>query len=145
LNAGRLLQGFDDVGEQAFFDLVAARIAASVAARVAARVADIFANKEVADYALALLVHKEGVAEDAAPLDGGVPRKNLGVHVAQNHLRGNGVIPREQASPHGDLVFQQRSKVGGSEVSEIEDFHKNQVLRSQVLGKPCARSPSRFS
>src|ERR1039458_9893557 len=59
-----------------------------------------------------------------APLDGGVPRENLGVHVAENHLRGNGVVPREQAPPHRDLVFQQRSKVGGSEVSEIEDFHR---------------------
>src|SRR5450756_242991 len=62
MNAGRLLQGFDDVGEQAFFDLVASRIAASVAARVADR----FADKEVADHALALLVDKEGVAKDAA-------------------------------------------------------------------------------
>src|ERR1035441_2655522 len=75
MNARRLLQGFDDVGEQPFLDLVAARIAASVAHRVADRVADIFAAKEVADHALALLVHKEGVAEDAAPLDGGVPRE----------------------------------------------------------------------
>src|SRR5260370_11541062 len=136
MNAGRLLQGFDDVSEQAFFDLVAARIAASVADRVANRVAgsvaDRVADKEVADHALALLVDKEGVAEDAAPLDGGVPGENLGVHVAENHLRGSGIVPRKQASPHGDLVFQQRSKVGGREVSEIEDFHKNQVsgLRS---------------
>src|SRR4029077_11792986 len=66
MDAGRLLQGFDDVGEQAFFDLVTVRPAGSVTDRVADRVP----NEEVADNALILLVDKEGVAEDAAPLDG---------------------------------------------------------------------------
>jgi len=45
---GDCLQGFDDMGEQAFFDLVTVRAAGSPADRVA----DIFANKEVADDAL---------------------------------------------------------------------------------------------
>src|SRR5450759_938891 len=116
MNAGRLLQGFDDVGKQAFFDLVTVETAGAVADRVADR----FANKQVADHSLALLVDKEGVAEDAAALDGGVAGENLGIHVAQDHLGGGSVIPREQASPHGDLVFQQRPKVSGREVSEIE-------------------------
>src|ERR1019366_9652875 len=60
MDAGRLLQGFDDVGEQAFFDLVTVGTAGSSA------------DEEVADDALVLLVDKEGVAEYAAALDGGV-------------------------------------------------------------------------
>src|ERR1700687_369908 len=130
MDAGRLLQGFDDVGEQALFDLVTVGTAGSVADRVA--------DKEVADDALALLVDKEGVAEDAAALDGGVPGEDFRVHVAEDHLGRDGVVPGEQASPHGNLIFQQRAKVDGREVSEIEDFHK-QALGSQVSGKTRAR------
>jgi len=77
------MQGFDDVGEQLFFDLVTAGSSVSVA------------NEEVSDDALALLVHKKGIAEDAATLDGGVARKDFGIHVAQDHLRRGGVIPGE--------------------------------------------------
>src|ERR1039458_2972226 len=77
MNAGRLLQGFDDVGEQAFFDLVPVVAATSVADRVA--------DKEVADHALILLIYKEGVAKDAAALDGGVAGKDFGIHVAEDH------------------------------------------------------------
>src|SRR5208283_4621480 len=65
MDAGRLLQGFDDVCEQLFFDLVTAGTAGSIA------------DKEVADDALALLVDKEGVAEDAAALNGGVAGKDF--------------------------------------------------------------------
>ena len=130
MDAGRLLQGFDDVREQALFDLVAVGTTGSVASRVADRVAD----KEVADNALILLIDKEGVAENAAPLDGGIAGENLRVHVAEDHLSRGGIVPRELSAPHGDLIFQQRSKVGGREVSEIEDFHKKQGLRCQVLG-----------
>src|SRR5713226_4703475 len=60
MDARRLLQGFDDVSEQAFFDLVTVETTGSVADRIADRVAD----EEVADNALILLVDKEGVAED---------------------------------------------------------------------------------
>ena len=52
MDAGRLLQGFDDVREQSFFDLVALRTATSVADRVADRLAD----EEIADNALILLI-----------------------------------------------------------------------------------------
>src|SRR6266849_5372830 len=125
MDARRLLQGFDDVSEQAFFDLVTVGTTGSVADRVA--------DKEVADNALVLLVHKEGVAEDAAPLDGGIAGENFRVHVAEDHLSGGGIVPGKRAAPHGDLLFQQRAKVGGREVSEIENFHKKKVLgvRSQ--------------
>jgi hypothetical protein len=40
MDAGRLLQGFDDVREQSFFDLVAVKPATLVADRVADRLAD---------------------------------------------------------------------------------------------------------
>src|ERR1700686_740858 len=134
MDAGRLLQGFDDVGEQALFDLVTVGTAGSVTDRVA--------DEEVADDALILLVHKKGVAENAAALDGGITGEDFGVHVAQDHLGGGGVVPGKRAAPHGDLIFQQRSKVGGREVSEIENFHKKKVLglRCQVSGKTCARN-----
>src|ERR1700681_1778001 len=121
MDAGRLLQGFDDVREQSFFDLVAVRTTGSVADRVA--------DKEVADNTLVLLVDKKGVTEDAAPLDGGIAREDLGVHVPEDHLRRGGVVPGKRAAPHGDLIFQQRSKVGGREMSEIENFHKKEGLR----------------
>src|SRR5258708_28573223 len=121
MDAGRLLQGFDDVREQSFFDLVAVRAATSVADRVA--------DEEIADNALILLIDKEGVAEDAAPLDGGIAREDFGVHVPEDHLRRGGVVPGKRAGPHGDLIFQQRWKVGGREMSEIENFHKKEGLR----------------
>src|ERR1039458_8898842 len=124
MNARRLLQGFDDVSKQAFLNLMTVVTAGSFADRVA--------DKKISDDALALLINKEGVAEDAAPLDGRIAGKNLGIHVAQDHLGGGSVVPREQPSPQGDLIFQQRSKVGGREMSEIENFHnKCPVLRFQ--------------
>src|SRR5580700_6401368 len=131
MDAGRLLQGFDDVREQSFFDLVAVKPATLVADRVADRLAD----EEIADNALILLIDKEGVAEDAAPLDGGITGEDFGVHVPEDHLRRGGVVPGKRAAPHGDLVFQQRSKVGGREMSEIENFHKKEGLRCSVSRK----------
>src|SRR4029077_15750527 len=125
MDAGRLLQGFDDVREQSFFALAAVRTATSVADRVADRLA----NEQIADDALILLIDKEGVAEDAAPLDGGIAREDFGVHVPEDHLRRGGVVPGKRAAPQGDLVFQQRSKVGGREMSEIENFHTKEGLR----------------
>src|SRR4029077_12916354 len=131
MDSRRLLQGFDDVGEQALFDLVPVGTAGSVADRVT--------DKEVADNALVLLVHKEGVTEDAAPLDGSIPGENFRVHVAEDHLGGGGVVPGKRVPPHGDLIFQQRSKVGGREVSEIENFHKKKVsgLRKNMCAQFC--------
>src|ERR1700675_1731709 len=79
MDARRLLQGFDDVSEQAFFDLVTVGTTGSVADRVADRVA----NEEVADHALVLLIDKAGVAEDAAPLDRSIAGENFRVHVAE--------------------------------------------------------------
>src|ERR1700686_3032600 len=89
MDARRLLQGFDDVGEQAFFDLVPVGTTGSAADRVADRVAD----EEVDDNALILLVPKKGVAEKAAALDGGITGENFRVHVAEDHLGGGGVVP----------------------------------------------------
>src|ERR1700687_5414073 len=125
MDAGRLLQSFDDVSEQALFDLVPVGVASSVAGRVADRVPD----KEVADDSLILLVNKKGVAENAATFDGRIAREDFGVHVPEDHLSRGGVVPGKRAAPHGDLIFQQRSKVGGREMSEIENFHKKEGLR----------------
>src|SRR5712664_981242 len=124
MDTGRLLQSFDDVSEQTFFDLVPVGTAGCVA------------NKEVANNALVLLVDKKGVTEDAAPLDGGIAREDFGIHVPEDHLGRGGVVPGKRAAPHGDLIFQKWSKVGGREVSKIKNFHKKKVLglRCQVLG-----------
>src|SRR5450631_201280 len=104
--------------KQALFDLVPAGTAGSVA------------DEEIADDALALLVNKKGIPKDAAAFDGSVPGENLGIHVAQNHLGRGAVVPGEEPPPHGDLIFQQRTKVSGREVSEIEDFHDEPRFQS---------------
>src|SRR5580704_1839829 len=115
MDARRLLQGFDDMGEQPFFDFATAWTAKGVV--------NSFTNKQVPDNPLALLINKKGVAKDAAPLDSSVAGQDFRIHVTQNHFGGSSVVPREQASPRGDLVFQQRPKVSGREVSEIKNFH----------------------
>src|SRR5258708_31960924 len=92
------------------------------------------ADEKVADNALVLLVHKEGVAEDAAALDGGITGKDFRVHVAQDHLGRGGVVLGDGPLAHCDLLFQQRPKVSGSEMSQIEDFHKKEGPRSRVIG-----------
>src|ERR1700674_3342689 len=127
MDTGRLLQSFDDVREQAFFALATVGAVGSVADGVA----DKLANKEVADNTLVLLVDKKGVTEDAAPLDGGITGQNFGVHVPEDHLGRGGIVPGERAPPHGDLLFQQRAKVGGRKVSEIENVHKKAGLESR--------------
>src|SRR5258708_36071910 len=62
MDTGRLLQRFDDVSKQSFFDLVAVGTSTSVANRDSDRVTD----EEVAEYALILLGDKEGVSACAA-------------------------------------------------------------------------------
>ena len=56
--AGRLLQGFDHVREQARFNL------GSVGSAAAIR------DKEITDDTLAALIHKERIAVDSAAIDG---------------------------------------------------------------------------
>src|ERR1035441_475119 len=74
MDAGRLLQRFDDVSKQAFFNLVTVGTTGSIA------------DKKIADHSLALLVNKKRVSEDASPLDGGIAGKDLRIHVTQDHL-----------------------------------------------------------
>src|ERR1017187_219490 len=120
MNARRLLQRFDDVSKQTLFNLVTVGTTNSIA------------DKKIADHSLALLVNKKRIPEDASPLDGGIAGKNLRIHVTQDHLGGSRVVPGQDPSPHGNLIFQQRSKVGGREMSEIENFHsKCQISRLQ--------------
>src|ERR1700691_6030734 len=112
MDSRRLLERFDDMSEKALLHFEPIRRAASVA------------NKQVANHTLALLINKKRVAENTAALDGSIIAKNLRLHIAENHLGRLTVIPRQQSSPRGDLFFEQRSKVGGREVAEGEDFHK---------------------
>jgi hypothetical protein len=133
VNSRRLLQGLDDVTQKSFFHF------ASVKRLLA------FADKEVADHALALLVNEKRVAEDPSAFDGRVTGKDLGIHVAKNHLGRTRVVPGKKTRPHGNLLLQQRAKVSSREVAEIEDFHGEvQVsgLRYQVSGKSLHTLPS---
>src|ERR1017187_2743045 len=120
MDAGRLLQRFDDVSKQAFFNLVTVGTTGSIA------------DKKIADNSLALLVNKKRVSEDASTLARGIAGKDLRIHATQDHLGGSRVVPGQDPSPHGNLIFQQRSKVGGREMSEIENFHsKCRISRLQ--------------
>src|SRR5579862_652561 len=113
MDSGRLLQSLDDVRQQLLFNLVSIGTSAGTLPRTLPVVAD----KQIANHSLVLLVDKKRVAEDAAALDGSVAWENLCIHVAQDHLGGSCVVPRQQAPPHGDLIVQQRTKIGGGEVS----------------------------
>src|ERR1035438_4587688 len=119
MDPGRLLQGFDDVREQPLFNLAPVGSSSSIA------------HKQVADHAIALLVHKKRIAKNVAALNRGIAGKNLGLHVAENHLGRLCVVPGKKASPERDLFLQQRSKIGGREMAEIEDFHR-EARQSQV-------------
>src|SRR5271154_6125859 len=72
MDSGRLLQGFDDVGKQTFFDFAAIRTAGSVA------------DEQVSNDALTLFVNKKGVTEDAAALNRGIARQDFRIHVTQD-------------------------------------------------------------
>ncbi len=80
-------------------------------------------HEQVANYTLAAFVNEECVADDAAALDGGITRQNLGIHVAQDHLGRTAVVPGEQARPFPDLVLEQWTQIDRGKVSEIENLH----------------------
>src|ERR1700733_13336140 len=107
MDARRLLQRLNDVGEKPFLNFEAIKRATSIA------------NKQVADHSLALLVNKKRIAENTAALDGSITGKNLRLHIAENHLGRLTVIPRQQASPRRDLFFEKRPEVGRGEVAKV--------------------------
>ena len=86
--------------------------------------ADNVADEQVSDDAFILLVNEERVTEDAAALQGSVSGEDLGVHVAQDHLGGAGVVPGEKLGPNRNLIFEQRPKISRRKMTEIEDFHE---------------------
>src|SRR5437764_7614872 len=117
----RLLQGFDHVGQQSAFDFLAIR---AVIAR---------ADEQIADHALAALVDKERITEDFAAGDGRVTGQEFCVHVTEDHFRRTAVVPAQQLSPCADFVLEQRTQVGGSEMPEIEYFHRSSREDARAL------------
>ena len=84
VDAGRLLQRFNHVGQQAELNLSSVGKTAAVS------------DEQVANHALAAFIDEKRIAEDASTVDGGVAGQNLGIDVAQDHFRRPAVIPREQ-------------------------------------------------
>src|SRR3954470_18745421 len=95
----RLLQRLDDMSQKFYLDQTGVR------QEIALR------DVKVADDPLAAFIDEKGVSEDAAAIDGGIAWQNLGIYVAQNHLRRTGVVPGEQPSPELRFVFEQWAQV----------------------------------
>ena len=85
MHTGRLLQSFDDVGDQAILDGVL-----SLAVGEA-----FFGNEEIANHSLAAFIDKEGISVQAPALDGGITGKDAGIDVAEDHVRRRRIVPRE--------------------------------------------------
>ena len=125
MDAGGLLEGDNDVGEKALFDFEAIGGAAAVA------------DEEVADDALALRRQRMS-SRRCCRARWRRSREEFWPHVAEDHLGGLSVVPRERASPHGGLFLEERTKVGGGEVAEVEDFHG----RTRFQGRKVSRFQS---
>src|SRR5579862_1595410 len=112
MNSGRLLQRLDNMSQEPHFDF------ASIGQAAAVR------NVEVSDDSLVALIDKERIAENASAVDRRISWQNFRVNVAENHLRGARIVPREQALPKLGLVLQQRTQINGRKVPEVEYFQK---------------------
>ena len=84
-------------------------------------------DEQVADHALAALVDEEAESLHPAVNHGGIAGQDLGVHVAQHHLGGAGVVPTERAHPLGRLRVKERPQVSRRKMPEIEDFHSESL------------------
>src|ERR1035441_6573136 len=96
-NARRLLQGFDYMLHHLKLDRAGIRAARR--------------DEEIAHYALAAFIDEERVPDDTPPLDGGVTRQDLGIHVTQDHVRRTAIVPGKHAPPYFDLFVEQRTQV----------------------------------
>ena len=103
MDARRLLQGLYYVDRQEPLDRVILQ-------------ADTAIGKQVANHALAALVHEEGVAADASIFDRGVAWQDFGIDIAQDHIGGRTVIPRHQLAPQLGFIFEQGTEVLGTEM-----------------------------
>src|SRR6185369_661272 len=119
MDAGRLLQSVDDVGEQFVLDLAAPCSGCAF-------------DEDVADHALGSFINKEEIAKHLSALDGGVSRQDLCIDVTQDHLGRTAIVPRQQTEPALRFLVEEIAKIGGSEMPEVENFHWNLIeLRAQ--------------
>src|SRR6266852_5607805 len=81
------------------------------------------ADEQIADYSLTALIHKKRIADYATILNRGVPGKNLGIDVAQDHVRGAAIVPRHPLCPDFGLAVQQRTQVSRCVMPEVENLH----------------------
>jgi len=112
MNAGRLLQSLDHMGQQP--DLYIASICGAPAVR----------DEKIADYPLAALINEKAVPENKAAFDRGVTGKDFRIDVAQNHFRRAGVVPREQVRPNSTFVIEQGTQIHGRKMPEVENLHE---------------------
>src|SRR5579871_2280886 len=122
MDSRRLLQGFDHMRQQPDFYLTRIRQAAPVC------------YKQIADHSLAALVNEKRVPKDTAAVNRGIARKDLGVDVAQNHLRRAGVVPRQKLCPQPGFIVEQGPKVDGGKVPEVEN------LQTGLQRRPAAQA-----
>ena len=111
VDSGGLLQGLNHVSKQPLLDLMPVRRPASIG------------HEQIADHAFATFVNKERIAENAATLNRGISGEDLGVHVAQDHIRRAAVVPREQSRPRPSLIFQKGTQVDRRKVPQVENLH----------------------
>src|SRR6516225_8459937 len=97
MDSGRFLERFDHVLQHPNLNL-----AAVVARR---------RNEKVADDSLAAFIYEEGIPNDAATFDGRVPRQDLRIYVAKDHLRRTTVVPGQQTSPACDFLVKQGTQI----------------------------------
>src|SRR5438128_11901087 len=84
MDAGGLLQSFDDVYQQSRLDFKLMRIATFMI------------DEQIPDYALISFVDEKRIPEQASTLQRGVARQDLRVNIAQDHIGRPCVIPGEQ-------------------------------------------------
>src|ERR1017187_5995575 len=90
-------------------------------------------HEQISDHALTAFIQKEGVAENAAALDGGVAGKNFRVDIAQDHLGRSAVVPRKQVRPDSSLIVEQGTQIHGRKMSEVENLHGSPAKFSQQI------------
>src|SRR5207248_6660178 len=60
----------------------------------------------------------------SSDLDCRVTRQNFGIHIAQDHVRGAAIVPRQHSRPDLNLVIKQGTQINRRKMSEIENLHR---------------------
>ena len=119
VDAGRVQEQFEQVLEEAFFDLAAGGFVMQAGAE------DFFRQREdIPDDGFGVFVDAEDVAGDAAGVYGDVAGEGAGVEILEEKLGGGEIVPVEALLPEGALSFEHRAQHGRGEVSQIENLQR---------------------